>query len=52
MIDFKVIRFPHGYFKGGLSNKDYCPTIDASVDFQHILIAEIHTEVNDEQPKA
>jgi hypothetical protein len=41
---YKIVRFGHGWFGGGVQDTDICPTIDACVNFQHILIWE-ETEI-------
>ena len=41
---YKIVRFGHGWFGGGVQDTDFCPTIDACVNFQHILIWE-ETEI-------
>ena len=37
---YKIVRFGHGWFGGGVQDTDICPTIDACVNYQHILIWE------------
>lgn len=41
MKEIKIVQRGHGYFKGGVFEKDICPTIDCHISCQHVLIMEI-----------
>lgn len=43
-IKYSIVKLPHGYFKGGIYETDYAPTIDTEVGNWHTLIGEIKME--------
>lgn len=40
MKKYKIMKLPHGWFKGFIKEKDIIDTIDATIQYWHILIVE------------